>query len=64
MVSAALIYALFFAEFEWWGQRYKPSEEIVQKAAYLFGIMDPEKRYERRTDAAPLNPKKEETESK
>lgn len=28
------------------------------KAAHLFGIMDPEKRYERRKDAAPINPKK------
>ncbi|KAL6860408.1 hypothetical protein ACO1O0_004436 [Amphichorda felina] len=58
MISATVIYALFFAEFEWWGQKYKPSEEILMKAAHLFGIMDPEKRYERRKDAAPINPKK------
>jgi hypothetical protein len=57
-VSAGLIYALFYAEFEWWGQKYKPSEEIVQKAATLFGVMDPEKRYERRKDAPPVDPKK------
>uniref|UniRef100_A0A8H7NL61 Uncharacterized protein n=1 Tax=Bionectria ochroleuca TaxID=29856 RepID=A0A8H7NL61_BIOOC len=51
LVTGALIYALFFAEFEFWGKPYKPSEEIVAKAAHLFGIMDPDKRYERRKDA-------------
>lgn len=23
-----MIYLLFFSEFEWWGQKYKPSEEV------------------------------------
>jgi hypothetical protein len=35
----------------------------VQKAANLFGVMDPEKRHERRKDAPPINPKKESLES-
>lgn len=25
---AALVWLLFYSEFEWWGQRYKPSEEV------------------------------------
>lgn len=64
MISGALVYVFFFAEFEWWGQKYKPSEQIVRKAANLFGVMDPETRYERRKDAPPVNPKKEEVVSK
>lgn len=28
MTIGALIYALFFAEFEFWGKPYKPSEEV------------------------------------
>lgn len=25
---AALVWLLFYSEFEWWGQKYKPSEEV------------------------------------
>lgn len=25
---AALVWILFYSEFEWWGQKYKPSEEV------------------------------------
>ncbi|OAA71034.1 hypothetical protein LEL_09625 [Akanthomyces lecanii RCEF 1005] len=49
-ITAALIWLLFYSEFEWWGQKYKPSEEIRRRAQYLFGVMDPDKRYERRKD--------------
>ncbi|KAF7559213.1 hypothetical protein G7046_g4934 [Stylonectria norvegica] len=58
--SSALIYLLFYSEFEWWGQEYKPSEEIRKKTKYLWGIMDPEKRHERRRDAPPPPPPKDE----
>jgi hypothetical protein len=27
-VPAALIWICFYSEFEWWGQKYKPSEEV------------------------------------
>ncbi|ATY66211.1 hypothetical protein A9K55_001877 [Cordyceps militaris] len=49
-IAAALVWLLFYSEFEWWGQKYKPSEEIRRRAQYLFGVMDPDKRYERRKD--------------
>ncbi|OAA63050.1 hypothetical protein ISF_04926 [Cordyceps fumosorosea ARSEF 2679] len=49
-ITAALIWLLFYSEFEWWGKKYKPSEEIRRRAQYLFGVMDPDKRYERRKD--------------
>ncbi|KHO01875.1 uncharacterized protein MAM_00876 [Metarhizium album ARSEF 1941] len=39
------------AEFEWWGKQYKPSEEMRRHARNLFGVVDPEKRHERRPDA-------------
>ncbi|KPM44269.1 hypothetical protein AK830_g2226 [Neonectria ditissima] len=63
-IVAALVWILFFSEFEWWGQKYKPSEEIRRKTNYLFGAMDPDKRYERRKDAPPPPPPKDEGESK
>lgn len=25
---AAMIWLIFYSEFEWWGQKYKPSEEV------------------------------------
>jgi hypothetical protein len=25
---AALVWIFFYSEFEWWGQKYKPSEEV------------------------------------
>ncbi|EXM07054.1 hypothetical protein NOF04DRAFT_15364 [Fusarium oxysporum II5] len=27
-IVAALIWICFYSEFEWWGQKYKPSEEV------------------------------------
>ncbi|KAH6983072.1 hypothetical protein BGZ61DRAFT_450084 [Ilyonectria robusta] len=63
-IVAALVWILFYSEFEWWGQKYKPSEEIRRKTNYLFGVLDPEKRYERRKDAPPPPPPKDEEESK
>ncbi|KAJ4255594.1 hypothetical protein NW762_009591 [Fusarium torreyae] len=63
-IIAALIWIFFYSEFEWWGQKYKPSEEIRRKTQYLFGVIDPEKRYERRPDAPPPPPPKDEPESK
>ena len=27
-VTAALVWLLFYSEFEWWGRQYKPSEEV------------------------------------
>ncbi|KAH6891235.1 hypothetical protein B0T10DRAFT_484771 [Thelonectria olida] len=59
-IVSALIWILFFSEFEWWGQKYKPSEEIRKKTNYLFGTIDPEQRYERRKDAPPPPPTKDE----
>ncbi|KAF4462991.1 hypothetical protein FALBO_10186 [Fusarium albosuccineum] len=63
-LAAAMIWILFYSEFEWWGQKYKPSEEIRRKTAYLFGTLDPEKRFERRPDAPPPPPSKDDPESK
>ncbi|CAG7565618.1 unnamed protein product [Fusarium equiseti] len=63
-IIAALVWLFFYSEFEWWGQKYKPSEEIRKKTQYLFGTVDPEKRYERRADAPPFHPPKDEPESK
>ncbi|RSL97629.1 hypothetical protein CDV31_012955 [Fusarium ambrosium] len=51
-----MVWILFYSEFEWWGQKYKPSEEIRKKTNYLFGTLDPEKRFERRPDAPPPPP--------
>lgn len=67
---ALLVYMFGFAEFDFGGQKYKPSEEVCsprrlfwgacqsdvhkkmrRHALTLFGIMDPERRYERRSDA-------------
>lgn len=50
-IAAALVWLFFYSEFEWWGQHYKPSEEMRRHAANLFGVIDPDKRYERRKDA-------------
>ncbi|KAH7155079.1 hypothetical protein B0J13DRAFT_216926 [Dactylonectria estremocensis] len=63
-IVAALVWILFFSEFEWWGQKYKPSEEIRNKTNYLWGVLDPEKRYERRKDAPPPPPAKDGGDSK
>ncbi|KAH7156963.1 hypothetical protein EDB81DRAFT_881257 [Dactylonectria macrodidyma] len=63
-IVAALVWILFFSEFEWWGQKYKPSEEIRNKTNRLWGVLDPEKRYERRKDAPPPPPPKDEGNSK
>ncbi|KAK2597964.1 hypothetical protein QQS21_005880 [Conoideocrella luteorostrata] len=65
-IAAALVWLFFYSEFEWWGQHYKPSEEMRRHAANLFGVVDPDKRYERRKDAPePPSPRQElETKSK
>ncbi|KAM0481397.1 hypothetical protein ACHAPX_003503 [Trichoderma viride] len=55
-MAAAMVWLVFFSEFEWWGQKYKPSEELRKHAINLFGVLDPEKRYERRKDAPEVNP--------
>lgn len=26
--TAAMVWLIFYSEFEWWGQKYKPSEEV------------------------------------
>lgn len=28
ITKAAVVYMLFYSEFEWWGQTYKPSQEV------------------------------------
>ncbi|KOS22605.1 hypothetical protein ESCO_002237 [Escovopsis weberi] len=68
-ITAALVWLLFYSEFEWYGQKYKPSEEtaatqIRRRAAHLFGVLDPEKRYERRKDAPEINPSAPKPESR
>ncbi|KAH8121858.1 hypothetical protein FP744_10008881 [Trichoderma asperellum] len=55
-MAAAMVWLIFYSEFEWWGQKYKPSEELRKHAINLFGVLDPEKRYERRKDAPEVNP--------
>ncbi|QUC23980.1 uncharacterized protein UV8b_08221 [Ustilaginoidea virens] len=50
-IAAALVWLLFYSEFEWWGKQYKPSEEMRKHAIHLFGVVDPDKRHERRRDA-------------
>ena len=32
-VTAALVWLLFYSEFEWWGKQYKPSEEVFASLA-------------------------------
>ncbi|KAM4059124.1 hypothetical protein HRG_008009 [Hirsutella rhossiliensis] len=49
--AVVLVYIFFYADFEFWGQEYKPSVEMRRHAMNVFGVMDPEKRYERREDA-------------
>ena len=78
---AALVWLLFYSEFEWWGQKYKPSEEVClsnwpwtapvadlhqmrRHAANLFGVLDPDKRHERRKDAPETSAPTEVPESK
>ncbi|KAL7934907.1 hypothetical protein V8C35DRAFT_300146 [Trichoderma chlorosporum] len=63
-IAAALVWLVFYSEFEWWGQQYKPSEELRKHAVNLFGVLDPEKRYERRKDAPEVNPASKTPESK
>ncbi|KAL7798171.1 hypothetical protein V8C37DRAFT_368969 [Trichoderma ceciliae] len=63
-MAAALVWLIFYSEFEWWGQQYKPSVELRKHAANLFGVLDPEKRYERRKDAPEVNPSSRTPESK
>ncbi|OAQ73170.1 hypothetical protein VFPPC_12936 [Pochonia chlamydosporia 170] len=55
-IAAALVWLFFYSEFEWWGKQYKPSEEMRRHARNLFGVIDPEKRYERRPDAPESTP--------
>ena len=33
---AALVWLLFYSEFEWWGQQYKPSEEVCKTLLIYF----------------------------
>ncbi|KAH0528433.1 hypothetical protein TsFJ059_003302 [Trichoderma semiorbis] len=63
-IGAALVWLLFYSEFEWWGRQYKPSEELRKHYTNLFGVLDPEKRYERRKDAPEVNPSSKTPESK
>ncbi|TDZ15075.1 hypothetical protein Cob_v011940 [Colletotrichum orbiculare MAFF 240422] len=44
-------WVFLFSEFEFWGQQYRPSEEIRKHFRNVFGTIDAEKRYERRKDA-------------
>ncbi|KAG5974464.1 hypothetical protein E4U55_008180 [Claviceps digitariae] len=50
-LAGAMVWLFLYAEFEWWGRNYKPSEEMRRHAINLFGIVDPDKRHERRRDA-------------
>ncbi|KAL0941399.1 uncharacterized protein CTRU02_204162 [Colletotrichum truncatum] len=50
-VAGFLGWAFFFSEFEFFGRQYRPSEEIRKHFRNLFGVIDSEKRYERRKDA-------------
>ncbi|PFH55671.1 hypothetical protein XA68_17856 [Ophiocordyceps unilateralis] len=45
MVVTVIAFILF-SEFEFWGEQYKPSRELRNYVFNLFGIMDPDKRYE------------------
>ncbi|KAH8175587.1 hypothetical protein LIA77_04005 [Sarocladium implicatum] len=54
-LTAAMVYLLFYAEFEWYGRKYVPADEIRQNLNTLFGVIDEEKRYER-PPTAPLPP--------
>ncbi|KAG6013581.1 hypothetical protein E4U43_007221 [Claviceps pusilla] len=63
-MAAALVWLFFYSEFEWWGQHYKPSEAMRRHAVTLFGVVDPDKRYERRKDAPePYRPSDKEAEA-
>ncbi|KAL2213765.1 hypothetical protein CC79DRAFT_1362561 [Sarocladium strictum] len=46
-LTAALVYMIFFAEFEWYGKRYVPLDEIRHSFNTIFGVFDNEKRHER-----------------
>ncbi|KYK55272.1 hypothetical protein DCS_07235 [Drechmeria coniospora] len=61
-ITAAMVWLLFYSEFEWWGKQYKPSEEMRRHAANLFGVLDADKRYEWRKDAPDVNTRGPESE--
>ncbi|GKT44681.1 uncharacterized protein ColSpa_04862 [Colletotrichum spaethianum] len=60
-VLGFLGWTFFFSELEFFGKQYRPSEEITNSAHFynqirkrfrgLFGVIDADKRYERRRDA-------------
>ncbi|KAH7320130.1 hypothetical protein B0I35DRAFT_478412 [Stachybotrys elegans] len=49
-MTAAMVWLLFYSEFEWWGQKYKASDEIRKHARTLFGALNPDTRFDRRDD--------------
>ncbi|OLN87285.1 hypothetical protein CCHL11_03534 [Colletotrichum chlorophyti] len=57
-VVGFLGWTFFFSELEFFGREYRPSEEIRKRIRSLFGVIDADKRYERRRDApeAPSSP--------
>ncbi|KFA63750.1 hypothetical protein S40285_01973 [Stachybotrys chlorohalonatus IBT 40285] len=63
-ITATIGYLVFYGEFEWWGREYTPYDEIRRHVRNLFGVLDQEKRYERRKDAPEYIPPTEPRESK
>ncbi|RCI16501.1 hypothetical protein L249_2273 [Ophiocordyceps polyrhachis-furcata BCC 54312] len=45
-IVATIISFLFFSEFDFWGQEYKPSREMRKYVVTLFGLMDRDKQFE------------------
>ncbi|PHH86641.1 hypothetical protein CDD83_9938 [Cordyceps sp. RAO-2017] len=50
-VIAGVLAFVFLSDFEFWGLVQKPSKETRRYILTICGIMDPDKRYERRADA-------------
>ncbi|KAK0389785.1 hypothetical protein NLU13_3358 [Sarocladium strictum] len=52
-LTAAMAYLIFYAEFEWYGRKYVPLDEIRHSFNTIFGVFDADKRHERPRTAPP-----------
>ncbi|KAL2113140.1 hypothetical protein VUR80DRAFT_5219 [Thermomyces stellatus] len=55
-IVSVVIYMVFFSEMEFYGEKYKPKEELGKSVGTLFGIFSEENRYDRNPDSLPSNP--------
>ncbi|CRK21375.1 hypothetical protein HYQ45_011177 [Verticillium longisporum] len=52
---------MFFSELDLFGQKYRASDEFQKHVKSIFGAIDADKRYERRSDAPAPPPAREDT---